>query len=305
MRRHLPYFDHARLYEGLGLRVFPCARVVRGDGGRAQCSCHRGAERSDPGKHPLIAGWRDEPTDIGRWWGMGGGSNVGIETGAVSGIVVLDVDPRHSGDETLAQLEANYGELPPTWRFLTGGGGEHIIFRHPGGRVKSLPGALGSGLDVKADCGLIVAPPSRHLSGRRYAISVDHHPDDLPLADMPGWLHERLTDRRKRQQRQEKPVRPCAGLSRYGEAALDDACRRILAAPAGQQELTINGEVYSIGRLAGAGALPADFARRALQFAATRIASYDSRHPWCGDELDRKVERSFADGMGNPRRVRR
>src|SRR5262249_48589627 len=34
----------------------------------------------------------------------------------------------------------------------------------------------------------IVAPPSIHASGRRYAWSVDHHPDDVTTADAPGWL---------------------------------------------------------------------------------------------------------------------
>jgi Bifunctional DNA primase/polymerase, N-terminal len=216
---------------------------------------------------------------------------------------VLDVDPRNGGDETLASLEHRHGVLPTTWRFLTGGRGQHIIFRHPGGRIKSLAGALGSGLDVKADGGLIVAPPSRHISGRRYAISVDHHPDDVPLAGMPQWLREQLINPQERQRPQRgKPVRPCRGLSLHGEAALDIACRRILDAPAGQQEVTVNAEAYSIGRLAGAGALPADFALGALKYAATWIAAYDSGRPWRGDVLAAKIERSFGDGMRNPRR---
>jgi Bifunctional DNA primase/polymerase, N-terminal len=302
--RRLRYLDHARLYERHGLRVFPVARIVRGDDEHPQCSCWRGAECSDPGKHPVLSGWREAPISVGRWWALGGAWNIGIETGAVSGIVVIDVDPRHDGDQTLAELEPKHGSLPPTWRFLTGGGGEHVLFRHPGGRVANGTNALGSGIDIRGDGGFIVAPPSRHLSGRRYAISVDHHPDDVPLADMPEWLCERLNVRQDRQRRREKPVRPCRGLSRYGEAALDNACRRILDAPAGRQELTINGEAYSIGRLAGAGALPADFALRALKYAAQRVATFDSGRPWRADELDRKVERSFADGVQNPRRAR-
>ena len=47
-----------------------------------------------------------------------------------------------------------------------------------------------------------------------------------------------------------------------------------------------------------------DFALRVLQFAVQRVASYDDARPWRGGELERKIERSFADGMGNPRRVR-
>jgi putative DNA primase/helicase len=88
----------------------------------------------------------------------------------------------------LAKLEAEHGALPPTWRFLTGGGGEHILFRHPGGMMKNSAGSIGQGIDVRGDGGYIVAPPSVHIGGRAYAISVDHHPDDIPLADGPSWL---------------------------------------------------------------------------------------------------------------------
>jgi putative DNA primase/helicase len=115
-----------------------------------------------------------------------------LATGAASGLVVVDVDPRHSGDETLAQLEAEHGPIPPTWRFLTGGGGEHILFQHPGGHVKSSANALGPGIDVRADGGYIIAPPSTHISGRRYEISVDHHPEDVALASLPDWLLRKL-----------------------------------------------------------------------------------------------------------------
>jgi hypothetical protein len=94
-------------------------------------------------------------------------------------------------------------------------------------------------------------------------------------------------------------------LSRYGEAALENACRRILDSGDGEQELTLNRQAYGIGRLAGAGALPAEFALRVLKFAAQQIASYDLSRPWRSDALDQKVSRAFSDGMRNPRRVRR
>jgi hypothetical protein len=55
---------------------------------------------------------------------------------------------------------------------------------------------LGPGIDVRARGGYIVAPPSRHISGRSYAWSVDHHPADVPLAKAPDWLITRLTTAR-------------------------------------------------------------------------------------------------------------
>jgi hypothetical protein len=156
-----------------GARVFPVHYPVE-IGGRLRCSCGN-AECKNAAKHPYARlaprGLLDATTDfaqIDRWWGAGVPYNIGIRTGEESGIVVVDVDPRHSGDKTLSDLERRFGALPPTWRFLTGGGGEHIVFRHPGYRVQNGAGSLGDGIDVRADGGFIVGPASRHISGRLY-----------------------------------------------------------------------------------------------------------------------------------------
>jgi hypothetical protein len=65
-------------------------------------------------------------------------------------------------------LIATHGPLPETPVVLTGGGGKHYYFRHPGGYIKSVAAALGPGLDIKGEGGFVVAPPSLHASGRRY-----------------------------------------------------------------------------------------------------------------------------------------
>jgi Bifunctional DNA primase/polymerase, N-terminal len=54
---------------------------------------------------------------------------------------------------------------------------------------------FGPGIDIRAMGGYIVAPPSRHISGRSYCWSVDHHPADVPLAPAPEWLITRLAAR--------------------------------------------------------------------------------------------------------------
>jgi putative DNA primase/helicase len=189
---------HALRYAALGLAVLPLHRPVDRDG-RLLCSCGK-ADCPSPAKHPVgrlaPRGLRDASRDphlLGAWfererW------NVGIATGAVSGIVAIDIDPRHGGDEALAALEAEHGPLPATWRFLTGGGGEHILFRHPGGIVKNSAGVIGPGIDVRGDGGYIVAPPSFHISGWPYTISVDHHPDEVALAEAPDWLLNRILE---------------------------------------------------------------------------------------------------------------
>lgn len=117
-----------------------------------------------------------------RWWTRAPAANVGLNCGA-SGLVVLDVDPRSGGDDSLHELERELGRLPETVRAETGGGGEHYLFRHPG---VDLVGVAAPGLDVK-DRGYIVAPPSVHPSGKGYA--WDLAPDEVDVTELPeAWL---------------------------------------------------------------------------------------------------------------------
>jgi putative DNA primase/helicase len=189
---------YALRYAALGLAVLPLHRPAD-RGGRLRCSCGK-ANCPSPAKHPvgrlaprgLLDASRDP--DKLRAWFERDAWNIGIATGVASGVVVLDIDPRHGGDEALAALENQHGPLPATWRFFTGGGGEHIVFRHPGGAVKNSAGVIAPGIDVRADGGYIVAPPSLHIGGRPYAISVDHHPDEVALAPLPDWLLSLIAD---------------------------------------------------------------------------------------------------------------
>ena len=82
---------------------------------------------------------------------------MGIVTDAVSGLVVLDVDPRHGCEESLKNLEREHGPLPRTLEAMTGGGGRHIYFAHPGGSVRNRVG-ITPGIDLRGDGGCIVAP---------------------------------------------------------------------------------------------------------------------------------------------------
>jgi hypothetical protein len=137
---------------------------------------------------------------IKHWFGYEApDANLGVATDR---LLVVDIDPRHSGDESFQALEREHGALPLTWRVLTGGGGEHVLFAAPEDvQITSFAAELmenpplGTGIDIRARGGYIVAPPSRHISGRPYAWSVDHHPAEVPLAPPPDWLIERLTAR--------------------------------------------------------------------------------------------------------------
>ena len=129
---------------------------------------------------------------IQAWWRRWPEANIGLVTGEASGLVVLDVDPRHGGEVALEELERRFGELPSTVQANTGGGGRHLVFRHPGIRVPNSAGLLGPGLDMRGDGGYIVAPPSLHASGHRYVWDGAHPLTALEPAPIPGWLLERL-----------------------------------------------------------------------------------------------------------------
>ena len=143
-------------------------------------------------KRPIVR-WRSfqkrapSEAQIHRWLEQHPDANLAVVTGAVSGLVVLDVDPRHGGTASLEAWEREHGALPATVESRTGGGGRHLYFAHPGRTVRNRVG-LAPGLDLRGDGGVIVVPPSIHPSGKAYRWVRGHGPDDLDPAAMPDWL---------------------------------------------------------------------------------------------------------------------
>ena len=159
------------------------------------CSCRRGTECDRPGKHPITSqGLKDATADftiVSRWWIDTPDANVGILTGPESGFWVLDVDGPE-GVKAIAELERQHGALPRTPTTRTGGGGRHFFFAWPAGRViKNAAGLAGQPIDVRANAGYVVAPPSTHASGASYEWEVS--PNDAALAEAPPWLIELVT----------------------------------------------------------------------------------------------------------------
>jgi hypothetical protein len=134
------------------------------------------------GKEPLTAhGFKDATTDprqIHMWWNRYPDANIGIPTGGVSGLVVVDRD----GDSPDASRM--WDALPPTLEVATSRGG-HRYYRIPKDqKVRSRK--LAPDVDLKADGGYVVAADSLHPSGIRYefveetkAIGVAALPDEL------------------------------------------------------------------------------------------------------------------------------
>ncbi len=178
--------DSAGWYADHGWPVIPLHSAPDG-----VCSCRKGVACDSPGKHPRIrTGPRHgaastEADEVGEWFAKWPDANVGVVTGLASGLVVIDVDPRHEGELTLRRLESEHGPLPLTVTSATGGGGKHFLFSHPGEKVKTSAGDVGRGVDVRADGGMIVVPPSVHASGAQYEWVT---PPTQLLAELPRWV---------------------------------------------------------------------------------------------------------------------
>ncbi|MCH8083451.1 MAG: bifunctional DNA primase/polymerase [Myxococcales bacterium] len=124
----------ALMYAARGWLVFPVYEITAS----GVCACGKGKECDSPGKHPRVShglhNATTHPDRIHEWWRRWSNANVAIRTGRESGLVVLDVDPRHNGDESLAILEDHHEILPDTLKAQTGGGGRHFFFAHPDDR---------------------------------------------------------------------------------------------------------------------------------------------------------------------------
>ncbi|MCP4476892.1 MAG: AAA family ATPase [Planctomycetaceae bacterium] len=181
--------DAALSYLELGFRVIPLHWITPGG-----CSC--GSECKSPGKHPLTqTGVTEASADeeqIRRWWTQWPDANIGIASGKYSGIVVLDIDNKQGGLEKLEVMkDKEFPELKKALTVSTGSGGFHYYFRYPKEDAIGCRNKIdGFGIDVRGDGGYLVAPPSNHISGRRYEwLDVGDEPELTDLIDAsPGLL---------------------------------------------------------------------------------------------------------------------
>lgn len=151
-------------YAAAGLAVLPLQWPLAGGG----CSCGNRA-CSSSGKHPLTPhGVKDATRDaatIREWFRRWPQANIGIATGAASGLMVVDLDPRNGAPER-GELPALFGDSFDTAEAVTGGGGRHLFFRDDSGSAYGKSPWLG--VDLQGAGKYVVAAPSLHPSGRRY-----------------------------------------------------------------------------------------------------------------------------------------
>lgn len=216
----------------------------------------------------------DEDT-LERWFGNGRPRNIGIITGKVSGIVVVDLD----NAEAVAWARENLPDTPIRTRTAKG---EHLFYRHPGvpvpnkARVQTEDGRLK--LDVRGDGGYVVSPGAQHATGVRYKILGDWKTplEKLPVFDL-AWIAPAAKS---------PETRPSSTLTpRPGVDAVTRA-RAYLEAmgPA------IEGQGGDQHTFRAAGVLVNDFALDAgTALNLLRDWNHGCVPPWEDDELDAKV----------------
>lgn len=156
-------------YVARGWHVLPCHSIARG-----RCTCAKGVNCESPGKHPRTHnGVKDATTNmdtIRSWEQRWPDTNWAVACGRISGIIVIDIDPRKDGFTSMEQLETTRpdGPLPDTLKSITGGAGRHLFFQYPESNVIGNRTNWLSGVDVKSDGGYVILPPATHVSGGSY-----------------------------------------------------------------------------------------------------------------------------------------
>jgi hypothetical protein len=270
----------------------PAAGWARG------CSCGDRA-CGQVGKHPIGQlvphGLHEATTNRARilaWWAQHPQANVGLACG--HRFDVLDLDGP-TGVAALRAFADQHGiRLPATGPVARSGraeGGWHYYLAPTG-----LPrrARLLDGVDYQALGGYVVAPPSRHATGHRYAWARDlAH----PLPALPRVLYERVAERA--QPARPGPTVPTEGPGHpWARAALAAELGRLAAAPEGRRNTQLWESGRNLFNLVASGALDEREVEAGLLEAAGR----------CGllHDEPRQTRRTLASarqvGLAHPRR---
>ena len=127
-----------------------------------------------PDKTPFIKGWPDSATTdeqtVAGWFDKDQPPNLAAVTGHKSRFFCLDIDGP-TGEASLKALEGRYGEINPLCVARTASGGRHFYFLMPEFDLRNSARKLGPGLDIRANGGYVLVPPSQAV-GREGQIGV-------------------------------------------------------------------------------------------------------------------------------------
>jgi putative DNA primase/helicase len=148
-----------------------------------QKKSYKSAEHSNGNKW----GMTKDANGIRQDWKRWPDANVGIVTGQVNGLFVVEADtPQGHGVDGIAsleQLEVKHSKLPDTLMAESPSGSVHYYFKHPGNlKIKNSDSKIAPGVDVRGDGGMVIAPPSIRADGKYRWIN------NSEIADAPTWL---------------------------------------------------------------------------------------------------------------------
>jgi hypothetical protein len=182
-KKYIPMVEVALSYAQIGWPVFPLT-------GKVPFKDSNGYKDATTYPEQIQTLWAHHPT-----------ANIGLATGELSGVIVLDIDPPE-GHFSLKELQSRYTPLPDTRRSRTANKGLHHFFQYPidGNTYRNAVGLAGmEGVDIRADGGYVVLPPSK-LFGR---LSYKWGNPETPIATLPMWLRDMMIA--ERQQRESIP----------------------------------------------------------------------------------------------------
>ncbi len=225
----------------------------------------------NPDKSPRTPrGFHDATTDetaIRAWdWNSGGMLAACIP----EGVIVVDVDPRHGGDATLAALLEAYEDLPATRTVQTGGGGHHYYFSVP--EHLTLRSTLGPGIDIKrSGKGYVVVPPSEGYSYERGG----------QVAPAPYWMMAELVVENRPTGGGEavegsKFFPQLEDGTTYGIAGMERELGRLAQQTEGGRNNALNRAAFALAQLSAGGELSEEVALRSLEHVASQIGLSDT-----------------------------
>lgn len=193
-----------------------------------------------------------------------------IPTGKITDLLVLDVDIKGGGHETIKQYP-----IPETRTQRTISGGTHYFFRYPrdgkvyGNRVRFLPG-----LDTRGDGGYVVY----------------YGADNTPIADAPQWLCDLV------HQAPQVPANSAATIRvdpSVAEGIIQSSLEAIRQAPEGERNNTLNTESFKVAQLVASQSIPKEYAEQIL-FKAAIESGLDRYESW------RTIQSAIRGGAAKP-----
>jgi len=277
------------------------------------CACQEGPNCTRPGKHPLVGQWKVAATNFDKtimhWWKKWPLANIAIITGRKSGLVVVDIDLKDkisgikanlSFPDLVEEIQLNTNTITA----ITGSGGKHLFYKYPE-IDKKIPCVtnLRNGIDIRADDGYVVVPPSIHISGKRYSWNMYFKPSKAKLLELNDKLLKLILEKKtptkpptKKKQKKDKDkdiLLKNIHTTKFGYSLLRIHIKELNEAEKGTRNDTLNKISYTIGGYISTGFINEYEAIVELKNAAKKIGLSEN-------EASRTIQSGIKNGLKHP-----